>query len=59
VYNQWTQFEEFPHFMEGVEEVRQEGDKRLFWRAKIGGKAKEWEAEITDQVPTKELHGKA
>jgi uncharacterized membrane protein len=45
--------------MEGVEEVRQEGDKRLFWRAKIGGKAKEWEAEITDQVPTKELHGKA
>ena len=41
VYNQWTQFEEFPRFMEGVEEVRQEGDKRLFWKAKIAGKVKE------------------
>jgi uncharacterized protein (TIGR02271 family) len=51
VYNQWTQFEEFPRFMEGVEEVRQEGEKRLFWRAKIGGKVKEWEAEIINQVP--------
>jgi uncharacterized membrane protein len=49
VYNQWTQFEEFPRFMEGVEEVRQEDEKRLFWRAKIGGKVKEWEAEITEQ----------
>src|SRR5438132_1939400 len=55
VYNQWTQFEEFPRFMEGVEEVRQEGDKRLFWRAKIGGKVKEWEAEITDQVPDQRI----
>jgi Polyketide cyclase / dehydrase and lipid transport/Domain of unknown function (DUF2382) len=51
VYNQWTQFEEFPLFMEGVEQVLQEGEKRLFWRAKIGGKVKEWEAEITNQVP--------
>jgi uncharacterized protein (TIGR02271 family) len=51
VYNQWTQFEEFPHFMEGIEEVRQEGDKRLFWKAKVGGKVKEWEAEIIEQVP--------
>jgi len=51
VYNQWTQFEEFPLFMEGVAEVRQEGEKRLFWRANIGGKVKEWEAEITNQVP--------
>jgi Polyketide cyclase / dehydrase and lipid transport/Protein of unknown function (DUF2934) len=55
VYNQWTQFEEFPHFMEGVEEVRQEGDKRLFWKAKIGGKEKQWEAEIAEQVPDKEI----
>ena len=51
VYNQWTQLEEFPHFMEGIEQVRQEGEKRLFWKAKIGGKVKEWEAEITNQVP--------
>ena len=41
VYSQWTQFEEFPHFMEGIEQVRQEGEKRLFWKAKIGGKVKE------------------
>jgi uncharacterized membrane protein len=51
VYNQWTQFEDFPHFMEGVKEVRQDGDKRLFWRATIGGKEKEWHAEIVEQVP--------
>jgi hypothetical protein len=55
VYNQWTQFEEFPLFMEGVEEVRQEGDKRLLWKAKIAGKGKQWEAEITEQVPDKRI----
>ena len=37
-YNQWTQFEEFPRFMEGVEEVRQLDDKRLHWKATVGGK---------------------
>jgi uncharacterized protein (TIGR02271 family) len=55
VYNQWTQFKEFPCFMEGVEEVRQEGEKRLFWRATIGGKTKEWEAEITEQIPDERI----
>ena len=50
-YNQWTQFEEFPQFMEGVEEIRQLDDKRLHWRANIGGKEKEWDAEITEQAP--------
>jgi uncharacterized membrane protein len=50
-YNQWTQFEEFPKFMDGVEEVRQIDDKRLFWRAKIAGKETEWDAEIYEQVP--------
>src|SRR5512134_1730254 len=50
-YNQWTQFEEFPRFMEGVKEVRQLDDRRLLWRAEIGGKAKEWEAEISEQIP--------
>jgi uncharacterized membrane protein len=55
VYNQWTQFEEFPKFMEGVEEVRQLDDKRLFWRAEILGKHLEWEAEIFEQVPDQRI----
>ena len=37
VYNQWTQFEEFPRFMEGIEEVKQLDEKRLHWRANVGG----------------------
>jgi uncharacterized membrane protein len=51
VYNQWTQFEEFPRFMEGVIEVRQLDDKTLFWRARIGGVEREWHAKIVEQVP--------
>jgi uncharacterized membrane protein len=51
VYNQWTQFEDFPRFMEGVVEIRQQGPKTLFWRANMGGKDKNWEAEILEQVP--------
>ena len=52
-YNQWTQFEEFPEFMEDVEEVRQIDDTHLHWRASVGGKEKEWDSEITEQVPDK------
>jgi uncharacterized membrane protein len=55
VYNQWTQFEEFPKFMSGVEEVRQLDNKRLFWRAEIWGKTAEWEAEIFEQVPNQRI----
>ena len=54
-YNQWTQFEEFPRFMEGVKEVRQLDDKRLHWKAEIGGKVKEWDAEITEQIPDERI----
>jgi hypothetical protein len=55
VYNQWTQFEEFPRFMEGVEEVRQDGPKNLFWKARIAGKEKQWEAEIVEQIPDQRI----
>jgi len=54
-YNQWTQFEEFPKFMEGVEFVRQVDDRTLRWRAEIGGKTLEWDAEIVDQIPDKRI----
>jgi uncharacterized membrane protein len=50
-YNQWTQFEEFPQFMEGIETVRQEGDSHTHWRANIAGKDVEWDADITEQTP--------
>jgi uncharacterized membrane protein len=50
-YNQWTQFEEFPRFMEGVEEVRQLDDTHLHWVAALGGSRHEWDAEITEQKP--------
>jgi uncharacterized membrane protein len=50
-YNQWTQFEQFPKFMEGVEQVRQLDDKRLHWKANIAGKVEEWDARITEQTP--------
>jgi len=50
-YNQWTQFEEFPRFMEGVEQVYQLDDTHLRWVAEVAGKREEWEAEITEQRP--------
>ena len=51
VYNQWTQFEEFPQFMDGVEEIRQLDDTHLHWVAEFGGSRHEWDAEITEQKP--------
>jgi len=55
VYDQWTQFESFPQFMDGVKEVRQEGDTRLHWKAQIAGKTEEWDAEITEQIPDRKI----
>jgi uncharacterized membrane protein len=55
VYNQWTQFEEFPRFMSGVKEVTQLDDSHVHWRAEIWGKDKEWDAEITEQVPDERI----
>jgi hypothetical protein len=54
-YNQWTQFEDFPHFMGGVKEVRQLDDRRLHWVAEIAGVRREWEASILEQVPDQKI----
>lgn len=51
VYNQWTQFESFPEFMQGVEKVVQTDDTHLHWQATIAGASREWDAEIVEQVP--------
>ena len=54
-YNQWTQFEEFPRFMEGVEQVTQIDNKHTHWRVNVGGKVREFETEITEQIPDKRI----
>jgi uncharacterized membrane protein len=54
-YNQWTQFEEFPRFMEGVEQVVQIDDTTLEWTAQVFGQDKQWRAQITDQTPDRKV----
>ena len=54
-YNQWTQFESFPNFMENVKTVQQLDDRRLHWIAEIGGETREWDAEITEQIPDQRI----
>jgi uncharacterized membrane protein len=50
-YNQWTQFESFPHFMSDVQSVKQLDDRHVHWTANVGGRAREWDAEIVEQIP--------
>ena len=54
-YNQWTQFEEFPRFMEGVERIDQLDDQRLHWVAEIAGRRREWDAKISEQTPDQRI----
>ncbi|MFE0787199.1 cyclase [Streptomyces sp. alain-838] len=54
-YNQWTQFEEFPQFMEGVEEVRQLDERRNHWTTTVSGVKREFETEIVDQLPDERI----
>ena len=58
-YNQWTQFESFPHFMEGVDRVEQKDDTRLHWTAEVGGERRNWDAEITEQHPDERVAWRA
>ena len=58
-YNQWTQFEEFPQFMEGVEEIKQLDDTHTHWRTSIAGRTKEFDAEITEQTPDQRIAWKS
>jgi uncharacterized membrane protein len=58
-YNQWTQFESFPHFMEGVEEVRQLDDTHTHWVTKVGGATREFDATITEQHPDERVAWKS
>ena len=55
VYNQWTQFEQFPQFMTGVDEVRQLDDTLLHWAATVAGKHAEWDAKIVEQTPDERI----
>ena len=54
-YNQWTQFEEFPRFMEAVKSVRQLDDRTLEWTAEIAGNEETWTAEISEQEPDQRI----
>ncbi len=54
-YDQWTQFEEFPKFMEGVVRVDQTDDTHLHWVARIAGREQEWDARITEQSPDQRI----
>ena len=58
-YNQWTQFEEFPNFMDGVESVTQLDDTHVRWVVDIAGNRREWEAEITEQRPDERVAWRA
>ena len=58
-YDQWTQFESFPRFMEGVERVEQLDEKRLRWTASVAGQERTWNAEIVDQTPNTRIAWKS
>src|SRR4051812_24207224 len=59
VYNQWTQFEMFPHFMKGVESIIQTDDTHSHWKTKVGGVTREFDTEITEQHPDERIAWKS
>ena len=58
-YGQWTQFEEVPEFMEGIDSVVQRDDQVLDWTATVGGQTRSWSARIVDQTPNVRIAWKA
>src|SRR3954467_2761099 len=54
-YDQWTQFEDFPNFMEGVLQVEQRSDTLTHWVVEVGGAKREFDAEITEQTPDQRI----
>jgi uncharacterized membrane protein len=54
-YNQWTQFEEFPEFMDGIQSVQQLDDTHVQWSAEIRGEQRQWTTEITEQQPDERI----
>jgi uncharacterized membrane protein len=58
-YNQWTQFESFPNFMQGVESVNQVDDTHTHWRVKVGAAEREFDATITEQLPDERIAWKS
>ncbi|MFD8700738.1 SRPBCC family protein [Kitasatospora purpeofusca] len=54
-YNQWTQFEDFPRFMEGVKQVTQLDDRHNHWTTKVAGVTREFDTEIVDQLPDQKI----
>ncbi|MEC5185170.1 putative membrane protein [Cryobacterium sp. MP_3.1] len=58
-YNQWTQFESFPHFLDFVESITQQDDTHTHWKVKIGGAEREFDAEITEQHPDERVAWKS
>lgn len=59
VYNQWTQFESFPQFMEGVSSITQQDDRHLHWVTKVAGVSREFDAEISEQTPDQRIAWKS
>ena len=58
-YDQWTQFEDFPRFMEGVESISQLNDTRTRWKTSVAGVTREFDAEITEQIPDERVAWKS
>lgn len=58
-YDQWTQFESFPHFMDGVKSIQQLDDTHLHWVAEVNGKTEEWDATVTEQIPDERVAWKS